>query len=410
MRSNLPLAITFLLSCTVLAQTTPFPTDHWPLSTPAQQDMDAAPLQALTRDIESGKHGYIDQVLIVRNGYQVLNESYRHDYVKISRGRDLTRHHYNYYHPDFHPFWQGSRLHSLQSVTKSVNSILIGISLARGSLPGLDVKVFPYFSDYKIERMDDRKRRMTLLNLLTMRAGLYWNVVDYPLPDPRNTTIQLESSDDWIQFCLDQPMTSEPGEVFLYSSGAAQLLSGLIKQATGLQVPEYAQEHLFKPLGIRSYHWKRDPKGFADTEGGLYLEAEDLARIGYLFLRGGLWDGRRILSESWVVASTDRQTEDVAPEDPELNRGYGYQWWRVEEPGGTPVIAALGYGEQYLLIIPERDLVAVMTGWNIFEPYPSALARLSRPCCLQPPLDLNVARSLKAGGASRAAIAAPAGS
>ena len=300
------------------------------------------------------------------------------DYARISQGRDLTRHHYNYYHPDFHPFWEGSRLHSLQSVTKSVNSALIGIALARGRLPGLEVKVLPYFSDYKIQRMDDRKRRMTLLNLVTMRAGLYWNVVDYPLPDPRNTTIQLESSEDWIQFCLDQPMASEPGEVFVYSSGAAQLLSGLIKQATGLHVPEYAEAHLFNPIGIHRYHWKRDPESFADTEGGLYLTAEDLARFGYLFLRGGIWDGKRILAEGWVTESTSRKTEDVAPGDPEQNRGYGYQWWRLEEPGDTPVVAGLGYGGQYLLIIPERDLVAVMTGWNIFEPYPSALTPFLR--------------------------------
>ena len=366
------LTMTWLLISTVLAQT-PWPTDHWSVSTPAQQEMDAAPLRALVRDIESGNYGYVDQVLVVRNGYAVLNETWRHDYTRISQGRDLTRHHYNYYHPDFHPFWEGSGLHSLQSVTKSVNSALIGIALAKGRLPGLEVKVLPYFSDYKIQRMDDRKRRMTLLNLVTMRAGLYWNVVDYPLPDPRNTTIQLESSENWIQFCLDQPMDSEPGEVFVYSSGAAQLLSGLIKQATGLHVPEYAEAHLFNPIGIHRYHWKRDPESFADTEGGLYLTAEDLARFGYLFLRGGIWDGKRILAEGWVAESTARKTEDVAPGDPEQNRGYGYQWWRLEEPGDTPVIAGLGYGGQYLVIIPERDLVAVMTGWNIFEPYPSAL-------------------------------------
>ena len=138
-------------------------------------------------------------------------------------------------------------------------------------------------------------------------------------------------------------------------------MSGVIKAATGLYVDEYAEAHLFGPLGIQDYHWKKTPKGFPDTEGGLYLEAEQLAKFGYLYLNDGVWNGRRILPEGWTEASTDRRVERVD----RSGRGYGYQWWRLDRRG-TEVWAGLGYGGQYLLVLPEHDLVGVVNSWNLF--------------------------------------------
>jgi CubicO group peptidase (beta-lactamase class C family) len=227
-----------------------------------------------------------------------MDRTYAHDYERISAGRDPTPHPYNYYHPDWHPYYRGSDLHTLQSVTKGVTSIVIGIAIQRGELPDPGVAVLDYFEDYEIKHLDERKQRMTLEDVLTMRAGLEWDEWTYPVDDPRNSVTQLETSDDWIQFVLDLPMAHEPGEVFVYNSGTSQFLSVIVKEATGLHIDVYAEEHLFKPLGIRDHYWKRTPKGWPDTEGGLYLRAEDLAKIGYLVLHEGVWEGQQIVPQN----------------------------------------------------------------------------------------------------------------
>jgi len=256
-----------------------WPGATWATSTPQEQGLDAAPMTALADDVAAGRYGYVDQLLVVRHGFKVLDRRYSHDYVDASRGRDLQPHQYNYNHPDWHPFYQGSELHTLQSVTKSVTSALIGIALERHEIAGTHVRVLPVFRQYEPRNLDDRKRAIKLVDLLTMRAGIEWHETDRPF-GPTNTTIQLEESDDWIGFTLDQPMDAEPGTKWVYNSGGSQLLSGMIRAATGRHVHEYAEEHLFGPLGITEYHWKLTPKGYADTEGGLYLKSEDLARFG----------------------------------------------------------------------------------------------------------------------------------
>ncbi len=174
--------------------------------------------------------------------------------------------------------------------------------------------------------------------------------------------MQLERSDDWIQFTLDQPSDAAPGEKWVYNSGGSHLMSGIIKKATGSFIDAYAEAHLFGPLGIDDYHWKKTPKGFPDTEGGLYLEAEQLAKIGYLYLQGGLWDGQQILDMDFVTGATTRQVERVnAP-----GWGYGYQWWRLDR-NGVEVWAGLGFGGQFLLVLPEHDLIGVVNSWNLFD-------------------------------------------
>ena len=169
---------------------------------------------------------------------------------------------------------------------------MIGVAIGRGEIESTDVPLLSFFDDYDTSGVDERLRQATLADLLTMRTGIEWHESDRPL-DETNTTIQLEAAEDWIQFTLDQPMDDAPGERWVYNSGGSHLMSGIIKKATGRYIDEYAEEHLFAPLGIDDYHWKKTPKGFPDTEGGLYLQAEQLAKIGYLYLHGGVWDGQR---------------------------------------------------------------------------------------------------------------------
>ncbi len=174
---------------------------------------------------------------------------------------------------------------------------------------------------------------MTLKDLLTMTSGIRWDETTVDYTDPANSCARMEASKDWIQFVLDQPMAAEPGSTFVYSSGVTELLAEVLRKATGKQADAYAAEHLFGPLGISRFYWKKTPTGHPDTEGGLYLTARDLAKIGYLYMKDGVWEGRRILPEGWAAASTRRQSD---PTGEDASMKYGYQWWVL--PGKTPLL------------------------------------------------------------------------
>lgn len=352
------------------AEASVWPTDGWAVASPSEEGLNEAPLVELHEKVEAGGFGYVDRLLVVRNGLVVFSERYDNDYRKISEGRAAAAHQYNYEHPDWHPYFMGRDVHTLQSVTKSITSALIGIAIERDEIDGTAVLVLDFFPD-ELGGADERLKRATLEDLLTMRLGMEWHETDRPI-GPTNTTIQLEESEDWFRFTFDQPMQSEPGEVWVYNSGASHLMSGIVKEATGKYVDEYAEEHLFRPLGIREYHWKKTPTGHPDTEGGLYLKAEDLAKIGYLYLNDGIWDGRRILPDGWVASSVTRHVVDTAPSNPNWNPGYGYQWWRPDREG-VEIWAGFGYGGQFLLVLPEYDIVGAVNSWNIFGRQPSIL-------------------------------------
>ncbi len=372
--------LVFGVAIGAIAQDAPWPTTGWSVSSPEAQGMRAAPLDSLDHRIRAATFGNVDRMVIVRNGYLVASRRYDTDYQDISRGQsgplgcgadactDASQlHQFNYLHPDFHPWYQGRDVHSLQSVTKSVTSVLIGVAIAQGEIDGVDAPLLSFFESYDISGTDPRLQEATLDDLLTMRSGIEWHEGDRPL-DSTNTTIQLEASEDWIQFTLDQPMDAAPGEKWVYNSGGSHLMSGIIRNATGQFVDAYAEAYLFGPLGIPDYHWKKTSKGFPDTEGGLYLEAEQLAKIGYLYLQDGMWDGDRLVPEGWVEASTARRAEVGNG----ANWGYGYQWWRIDT-NGTEIWAGLGFGGQFLVVMPQHRIVGVINSWNVFGGRPRSV-------------------------------------
>lgn len=352
---------------------TVWPKKQWSRSDPSEQGIDPSVLEALSKRIRRGEFGYVDEMLIIRNGHLVFDETYRNDYVLANTDRDPTQDQYNYYCPNWHPYYHGTDLHTLQSITKSVTSAVVGIAIGRGDLPGVDMRVLETFDEAKVANVDDRKRQMTLADLLTMRSGLDWDEFTYPYNDARNPAAQLEASHDWVQFVIDRPMAYTPGTHFSYSSGVSQLLSHIVSEGAGESIDEYAREYLFRPLGIKKFYWKKTPTGLADTEGGLYLTTDDLARIGYLYLNDGVWNGNRILPEGWVGATSRVAVRDAWPSNPANNEGYGYQWWLVPYEGSSTrhFLAANGYGGQFLFVVPQKNLIAVFTGWNIYGPVPS---------------------------------------
>jgi hypothetical protein len=360
---------------TVIAQS-PKPANGWPASTPEAEGLDPAPLRDLVTRAQSGTFGNTDRLVVIRNGRLVMDERFPRDYRAISRGKqsgigcgiDACQdssmvNHYNYLHPNFHPWWNGTELHTLQSVTKSVTATLFGVATQRGQLKSLDTPLLSYFRAYDVPEVDPRLGKATLVDLLTMRSGIEWHESDRPL-DSTNTTMQLERSRDWIRFTLSQPMDAEPGTKWVYNSGGSQLMSEVIRSVTGMHADDYARQYLFGPLGITSFHWKRTPTRHPDTEGGLYLASLDLAKIGQLYLDDGVWGGTRILPVGWAREATSRRVDHVAPANPN-SPGYGYQWWRYDRRN-TEVWAGNGFGGQFLIIVPQHRIVAVANSWNVF--------------------------------------------
>jgi CubicO group peptidase (beta-lactamase class C family) len=172
----------------------------------------------------------------------------------------------------------------------------------------------------------------------------------------------MEATDDWVQYVIDKPMAKDPGTVFNYSSGATELLAYIFKKATGQDIDAYGEKYLFAPLGIK-HHWKRTYLGVVDTEGGLYLTGADLAKLGYLYLRGGVWAGKRIVAEDWVKRSTTSHVDTGLP-----GMAYGFKWWLYDSKNsGQPVWMGLGIGGQRLFVFPDTQLIATLTGWDILK-------------------------------------------
>ncbi len=354
-----------LLTMTLVAAPAPWPTSAWLESKPEAQGLDVAPLEGLSAEFKAGKHGYVDSMLVIRHGHVVFERSYPQDYEALfAKAPDRHRDLYNYYDPEWHPFYQKTRLHTMQSVSKSVTSALLGIAIARGELAGVDAPAAAFFYGYRVHTDDPRFAAMRLRDLLTMTSGIQWEEDALPYTDPANSCAAMEASKDWVQYVLDQPIADSPGQRFVYSSGVTELLAQVLKKATGRHADEYAAVHLFGPLGIRSFHWKHSPTGHPDTEGGLYLEPRDLAKLGLLYMKDGVWDGTRLLPEGWVASST----KAAVVADPKTGFEYGFQWWVVPTTSGRPpVFAAWGIGGQYLLVVPSLDLMTVFTGWNIWD-------------------------------------------
>ena len=359
-----------ILACGAFAQSS----DIWPRSTPQAVGLDPKVLAELDADIAAGKYGYIDSLLVIRHGRLVYDRSYRHDYGQIY-GKEakepgaLNVHDptgpYNYFNPWWHPYYRRGDLHTMQSVTKTVTSVVIGVATARGEFPDLGTPILKFFDESKVANVDARKHRVTIRHLMTMTGGFDWDE-ELPYNDPNNAASLMEASFDWVQFSIDRKMAREPGTAFNYSSGETQLLSHIFHAATGRDIEEYAAEYLFAPLGIERYFWKRSPSGPIDTEGGLYLSPHDLAKIAYLFLKKGVWQGKTIVTPEWV-------TDSVTPKVEVGKSGvkYGLKWWIYPYGDASHVAwAGSGFGGQMPIIVSEHDLVLVFTGWNILPDRP----------------------------------------
>jgi len=200
-------------TATPSADETSWPTKGWSTASPASVGVDEQVLLSLDKDMASGKYSQMwDSFAVFRCGKKVFERTYPHDYAKIygkeagERGpyNERLTGRYNYFDPYWHPYYHGTDLHTMQSVSKVVTSVIIGTAMQRGDFKaGLGTPVLQYFDTSKVKNVDDRKRRMTLRDLLTMASGLEWNIDGFDTGDPQNDTSLMEGSDDWVQYAID---------------------------------------------------------------------------------------------------------------------------------------------------------------------------------------------------------------
>jgi CubicO group peptidase (beta-lactamase class C family) len=279
----------------------------------------------------------------------------------------LVRHGHLLVDASFYPY-DGSTIHDLASVTKSVTTSLIGIAISQGKLRPTD-RVLPFFPDRPIANRDSRKEGMTVRDLASMTSGLDCT------PDKGERTLRdMMASTDWVQFALDLPMVADPGSTYAYCSPAMHILSAILEKATGMTERAYATSQLFGPLGIGEARWSADPQGHTCGWGDLALTPLDAAKFGLLWASDGIWDGQQLIPAEWAAASTTVQATTGGSDD------YGYGWW-LPKDSGTGEIAAVGRGGQRIAIHRNLDLVIVVTGEGL---EPSDATDLLAPALIDP--------------------------
>ena len=252
--------------------------------------------------------------------------------------------------------------HDLRSVTKSIVSLLYGIALADGKVPGLDQPLLAQFPEYKDLAADPKKMSVTVAHALTMTLGMEWNE-DLPYTDPRNSETAMDRAADRVRFVLERPMRSVPGGKWKYNGGATAVLANLIARGTGQNLFDYAKARLFGPLGITDAEWLTGPDGTPIAASGLRMRPRDLALIGQLILNGGKWNGAQLVPAPWLEQSFKPGIRANKYFD------YGLHWWLGKLRGsGKPWMAAFGNGGQRLFIAPSLQLVVVITAGNYNKP------------------------------------------
>jgi CubicO group peptidase (beta-lactamase class C family) len=246
-------------------------------------------------------------------------------------------------------------LHNIKSATKGIASLALGIAIDRGLIRSVNEPIFSFFPELSDLRSPE-KERIQLVHALTMTMGLKW-VEAIPSNEDDNDEVRMHMASDPCRYVLGLPATTPPGQEYFYNTGALTLVSAIVRKATGRTLDEFARETLFQPLGITSVEWVR-VKGDSDAGGGLRLRPRDMAKIGQLVLAGGRWNDSQIVSKAWIETSTAPKIEATG------GQFYGYLWFLGRSlPNGREVhwAGALGRGGQSIRIVPELDLVVVVT-------------------------------------------------
>ena len=318
--------------------------DGWSVTALEDAGLKSAPLAELVNTLTNADSHLIHSILIAKDGKLVFEEYFRGrkflgEYIQFTR----------------------DNLHFQASVSKSVTSIAFGIAADKGLIGDVSQSICGFFSDHQAF-IDEERKEIQVRHLLTMSSGLSWDEWSYPYTDDRNDVGMLFKQSDPVGFILSKPLLNKPGGRFFYNSGSTNLMGQIVGDRSGTRLDRFIDEFLFTPLGITDYLWDILSNDMVFASGGLYLRPRDMAKIGQLYLDKGVWEGKRIVSEEWVDASTIGYVE--TPE----GGSYGYQWWISKfGRGDVPAFSARGWGGQYIYVIPSSRMVVVINGGGYYQ-------------------------------------------
>lgn len=338
-------------------------------ASPEEVGLDPAPLLALVDLISDTPDHLIHSLLVFKNQELVLEEYWD--------GVDLT--------PEaLIPVERGfdrETLHYVASVSKSITSLLAGISIDLGVVDGTDELLFRYFPD-DVDLRTAENEGITIEHLLSFTTGLEWNEFVYGFGNPLDSHFQMFAAQDPIRFLLGRPQTTVPGERFHYNSGDTNLLGEIVRrESSSPTLLDFAEDYLFGPLGIEEFEWLRFGQApeVAFASGGVSLRPRDMGKLGLLMLEAGSWNGGRVVSQDWVERSMEPAVT-FSTTHPTLT-GYGYNWWLGNFTSGGEELEyalAMGWGEQLVYVIPDLEMVIVSTGGRYYEEGPLEMDDLIR--------------------------------
>ncbi|MEL7530396.1 MAG: serine hydrolase [Bacteroidota bacterium] len=305
----------------------------------ASKKLKQAPLLKMAKDIEAQTLTFTDAVLIAQEG-KLIYENY-----------------FNGYSPE--------NPHQVRSMQKSMSSALVGAAIADGYVSGTEAKMADHLPEKYLSLLEDdqRKSEISLYDLLTMSSGL--DAIDFGLNRTSpGSEAQYQATPDWTQTILAVPMINTPGKEANYSSANPTLVGTMLQAATAKDLNMYQHEKLFHPLGIEGYVSQITPSNELYLAGGMLMRPKDMLKFGQLYLNQGVWQGQQILPASWIEASMQNYLPLLNTND---KNGYGYYWWHhTYEVAGKTIrsVEARGAGGQYIFVIEELDLVAVITSAN----------------------------------------------
>ena len=296
--------------------------DDWLISTPAEENMNEDFLNCAFQLIHSNERFVMARsLLVIRNG-KLVAESYPND-------------------PE-----DAYKIENIQSCTKSFTSILTGIAFEKHYLDSLNQTLSSVCPDYFLNHQD--KKNITIANALTMKTGI--NFIDGDHTRPLYETDQ--SSVDYI---LSLPKNYEPGIVYQYNDGSPHLISAAIQERYGKPLSDFADEFLFKPLGITEWKWEAAKDGITFGAVSIFMKPRDIAKFGQLLLQNGRWGNEQIVDSSWIAEATKPVVTMQSP-----GTSYGYYFWIFPAYGGY---AAVGHGGQFIFVVPSKRLVVIYTAW-----------------------------------------------
>ncbi|MDD3193673.1 MAG: serine hydrolase [Oscillospiraceae bacterium] len=322
-------AATALESAAAAEQSQPEPDNSWQFDMPENHGMDPAVFEQL----HTALAGSTVYAMVTAKDGVIIDEYYQEGYDENS-------------------------VFPLHSCSKSFTSALVGIALEQGYLSGVDAPLSDYLPQV-LELEDSAKQQITLRHLLTHTSGLEW----YEWAG-RSNWAEFRSAENWVDYILGRSLVSQPGTTFAYSTGGTHLLAAALEAATGKKTLDYAQENLFAPLGMESVTWGTDPQGIADGGNGISMTLRDAARFGQLYLQGGMWNGRQLVPADWVADSTTVKNSGAG----DGTGSYGYQWW-IRSFAGYETFYAFGAHGQFILIVPELNLVTAIASNSLESSY-----------------------------------------